>query len=102
MIINRYYQCGEQGVYGFRSKQKAPFRCELKRDLFINFVDRLVRPYQSEHSAKKMRLRIFCNEFRVDVDVAHDVSHLRIESSDAVISLSAPLKKYSTVWDDTP
>lgn len=29
VIINRHYQCGEQGVYGFRNKQNVPFKCEL-------------------------------------------------------------------------
>lgn len=29
VIINRHYQCGEQGVYGFRNKQTVPFKCEL-------------------------------------------------------------------------
>lgn len=38
MIINRYYQCGEQGVYGFRSKRKDAFRCELNEwgDFFFH------------------------------------------------------------------
>lgn len=29
VAINRHYQCGDQGVYGFRRKQMPPFKCEL-------------------------------------------------------------------------
>lgn len=46
VIINRHYQCGEQGVYGFRSKQTVPFKCELNLlcYLFINLHLLLLLP----------------------------------------------------------
>lgn len=39
IIQNRHYQCGEQGVYGFRNKQAVPFKCECCLFIFILIIE---------------------------------------------------------------